>query len=219
VIAQALPAEAAALLKQAAEWRLISLLFGCPRTGWKEQLQALADEIDDRALRSAAELALIQGSEGLYHSIFGPGGPAPAREVSYRRLVQFGSLLSELAAYYQAFAYVPARGEALDHIAVETDFIAYLRVKQAYALHQGDTEHAGITADAAGTFVRDHIAVMTEPLAAALRLSDIPYLDRAAEALFRRVGPPPADATAPPAVDPLPDQCPFACGAEDPGDP
>ena len=84
------------LLEQAAEWRLVSLLFECPTKNWREQVAAISLEISDQELRAAAECAQSEASEALYHSIFGPGGPAPPREVSYRESVQLGYLISEL---------------------------------------------------------------------------------------------------------------------------
>ena len=86
------------LLRQAAEWRLIGLLFECPAGSWRDDLVALARDIDDPLLRAAVTHALEEASEGLYHSTFGPGGPAPPREVTYVKAVQLGYLLSELTA-------------------------------------------------------------------------------------------------------------------------
>ena len=65
------------LLGEAAEWRLLGLLFECPLPNWREQMDALAAEVVDADLKAAAEAARLEASEGLYHSIFGPGGPAP----------------------------------------------------------------------------------------------------------------------------------------------
>jgi nitrate reductase assembly molybdenum cofactor insertion protein NarJ len=178
------------LVQQAAEWRLISLLFECPSEHhWHEQVAALGDSVEDPVLRQAAEAARLEASEGLYHSTFGPGGPAPAREVSYHDNVQLGYLMSELVHYYQAFAYAPKTEEAEDHISVEAGFVAYLRLKEAYALAVEDAESAAVTASAAKQFLEDHLSRMAQPLAASLCESGIPYLAGAAEALFARVGP------------------------------
>ncbi len=46
-----------------------------------------------------------------------------------------------------------------------------------------------ITADAARSFVEDHLASIAEPLAKSLENSGIVYLQLAAEALLKRVGP------------------------------
>ena len=187
---QAEMAQSESLIRQAAEWRLLALLFQCPTAAWRNKLADLSPQVRNLELRAVAEHALSEGSEGLYHSVFGPGGPAPPREASYYRSVELGSLMSELEEYYAAFAYQPDPREAVDHVATEIDFVSYLRLKQAYALASADTERALITADAVQAFVADHLASMAEPLAATLRDSGIRYLAHASEALFRLVGPP-----------------------------
>ncbi len=176
------------LLREAAEWRLISLFFECPVGDWQNQVKALAAEIDDKKLEKAAKLAEIEATEGLYHSIFGPGGPAPAREVTYRSWVQPGFLLSELAAFYKAFSYQPKTEEVADHIAVETGFIAYLKLKEAFARESDDRENMQITAEAAQTFIEEHLAKYVEAITKSLASSGIEYLALASAALFGRVG-------------------------------
>lgn len=180
------------LLREAAEWRLLGLLFECPSPNWREQMDSLAAEISDADLEAAAEAAREEASEGLYHSIFGPGGPAPGREVSYREWAQPGYLLSELSSYYEAFAYQPAqsmKAEAPDHISVEIGFIAYLKLKEAYARANFDDEHANVTREAAQQFLKEHLAAMTEPLSNSLEHSGVKYLALAGKALLARVGP------------------------------
>ena len=180
-----------ALLREAAEWRLLGLMFECPNEHWRAEVAALAREVEDPLLASAAHRALEESGEGLYHSTFGPGGPAAPREVSYSQSLELGSMMSEIAAYYDAFAYRPAIAEAPDHIAVQLGFLSYLRMKQAYAFSAGDNENAEITAQAARQFITDHLARMAEPLAAGLSASGISYLDEAGQALARRAGPAP----------------------------
>ncbi|MFN0085351.1 MAG: molecular chaperone TorD family protein [Blastocatellia bacterium] len=177
------------LLREAAEWRLLGLLFECPSPQWRAQVASLAAEIPDAGLKAMAEAARTEASEGLHHSIFGPGGPAPPREVSYCDLAQPGYLLSELSSYYEAFAYQPALREAPDHVSVEAGFVAYLRLKEAYALANSDGEHAAITGEAARQFIHEHLATLAEPLARALEHSGVEYLTAAGSALLARVGP------------------------------
>jgi nitrate reductase assembly molybdenum cofactor insertion protein NarJ len=176
------------LLREAAEWRLIGLLFECPVNDWRKQVKTLAKDVTDETLRQAVEAAQEEASEGIYHSIFGPGGPASAREVSYRSWVQPGYLLSELFSYYDAFSYNPVTYEVPDHVSVEAGFIAYLRLKEAYAMDCLDYEHATITADAARNFIDEHLSTMVEPLAKSLASSGVNYLALNGEAILRRVG-------------------------------
>ena len=171
------------LIEDSARWRLISMLFECPADGWREALTALASGISDPDLREAAVAAQAEASEGLYHSLFGPGGPASPREVSYRKGVELGGLMSELTGYYNAFGYDPVSQEACDHVAIEAGFIAYLRLKEAYAQACEDSEHEEVTADAAGHFIQDHISAIAEPLAARLDQAGVHYLELASQAL------------------------------------
>ncbi|MBM3890447.1 MAG: molecular chaperone TorD family protein, partial [Verrucomicrobia bacterium] len=118
---------------------------------------------------------------------FGPGGPAAPREVSHRSNVLPGQLLGELGALYQAFAYKPSSLEAPDHVAVEVGFIAYLRLKQAYAHERNDADQAAIATDAARRLIADHLRPLAEPLAKSLATSGILYLSQTASALLERI--------------------------------
>lgn len=178
------------LAQDAAEWRLLSLLFECPTPEWRAQIHALMSETADVELKSAAQDALEEASEGLFHHTFGPGGPAPPREATYHQTVQLGYLMSELQAYYNAFAFHPVTAEPPDHVAVETGFIAYLKMKEAYALACHDDEQAATASESAQRFLQEHLANIAQPLAEHLEGSDMTYLAKAGAALLRRVGPP-----------------------------
>ena len=176
------------LLRESAEWRLIALLFEPPADGWHEQVARLAAEVDDATLKAAALTAGGEATETLYHTTLGPGGPAAPREVSYQGRVLAGALLGELSGYYTAFAYDPHLPEAPDHVAVEAGFVAYLRLKEAFAVEGGHAEQAQVAADAARQFMADHLNQIGEPLAKSLAASGIVYLGQAAAALHQRVG-------------------------------
>ena len=176
------------LLKEAAKWRLISLLFECPVGDWREQVENLAGELKDSKLKKAAKIARDEATEGLYHSIFAPGGPAPAREVSYRSWVDPGYLLSDLSGFYTAFGFQPQSAETPDHIAVETAFMAYLKIKEAFAYECDDVEKAEITAQAATMFNDGHLAKMTEQISKCLAASGVDYLALTSAVLYEKVG-------------------------------
>jgi nitrate reductase assembly molybdenum cofactor insertion protein NarJ len=182
-----------ALVRDAAEWRLVSLLFECPGEAWLEQVTELAAEVRDPVLRSAAAAA-GEATASLYHTTFGPGGPAAPREVSYQPTLMPGRLLGELQAFYQAFAYTPSVPEAPDHVAVETGFVSYLCLKQAYALERGQAEQAATAAAAVRRFVAEHLSLVAEALAQSLADSDVRYLAQAAACLRQRACPAPAAA-------------------------
>ena len=185
-----LNAESKALIAAAAEWRLLALLFEYPDDAWRRQLEALANEVSDPDLRSAAAGARQEACEGLHIALFGPGGPVSLREVTYLGGVQLGYLMSELSAFYHAFGYQPETAEALDHLSVEAGFLSYLKLKEVYALECGDSEHAAIVSDASDTFVREHLALVAEPIARALE-NLAPYLVHAGRFLAGRIGPRP----------------------------
>lgn len=178
-------------LRDSAEWRLLGRLFECPSPAWQADLEALAEEIGPGDVCETAAAARVEGSEGLYHSVFGPGGPAPPREVSYHDTLELGTLMSALTSDYDAFGYRPATVETPDHVAVEVGFIAYLRLKEAYALATGEDERAAMTRRVADRFVADHLRVMAEPLATLLAGSGVLYLAKASALLLARAGPRP----------------------------
>jgi nitrate reductase assembly molybdenum cofactor insertion protein NarJ len=178
-------------LRDATRWRLLGRLFECPSAEWRADLLALAADVDDPVLTDAATAALAEASEGLYHSVFGPGGPAPPREVSYHDSVELGSVMSSVTGYYRAFGYEPVLLESPDHVAVETGFLAYLRVKQALALVEGDAAHVEVTTAAASTFLTDHMASYAGRLAQILADAPATYLQTASRVLAGWVGPRP----------------------------
>jgi nitrate reductase assembly molybdenum cofactor insertion protein NarJ len=178
-----------ALLQEVAVWRLLGLFFEYPDDAWRTRVAALGDEVTDPRLRAAAASALREASPGMYCSLFGPGGPVSLRAVTYRDGVQLGYLLSEVGAFYDAFAYARSTTESDDHLAVEIGFLAYLRLKQAYALACGEDEHAAVTQDAAERFLADHVSGIAAPVAQALTNLGPCYLTTAAEVLIERAGP------------------------------
>lgn len=185
--ALALETEELELLREATAWRLIGLLLECPGEGWAEQIAALAELTDGADLEEAAHLAPGEASPGLYHTTFGPGGPASPREVTYRDTVHPGQFLAELRALYEAFAYTPASDEPPDHVSVEAGFAGYLRLKEAYARSCGNEDQAAVTVAAAGRFVDEHLALIAGPFCRSVENGSCRYLALAARALAARV--------------------------------
>jgi nitrate reductase assembly molybdenum cofactor insertion protein NarJ len=175
------------LLAEAAQWRLLGLLFTSPHADWREQVAGLAAEVADESLKIAARAALDQATQSGYYTAFGPGGPGAPREVSHRQSDLTGLYLAEVLACYNAFAYCPPRDEPPDHIGTEIDFVAYILLKQAYAVARNDGIQAGVSAQALQRFIQDHLATTAVPLAENLEASDIPYLTLAAANLSERV--------------------------------
>ena len=71
---------------------------------------------------------------------------------------------------------------------MEAGFIAYLRLKEAYATAEGNHEHAALAGEAAQYFRREHVARMAPALAERLANSGVEYLMLAAQALAERSG-------------------------------
>jgi nitrate reductase assembly molybdenum cofactor insertion protein NarJ len=176
------------LLREATDWRLLALLLSCPGPGWWEEVSTLAKTSVDAQLRQAVACAHNEASPARYHTTFGPGGPVSPREVSYQQTMLSGRFLAELLDYYAAFAYGLPTDEPPDHVATETDFVGYLRLKEAFASSRLDTENAKLTALAAREFLTNHLSMMAEPLALLLERSDIQYLKLAGASLLQRVG-------------------------------
>jgi len=179
------------LLAEAAAWRLLALLFESPSGAWREELAAVAAEVHDGELCAAASAAAVQAGEGLYYTLFGPGGPVSLREISYRPTVDAGQFLAELADGYAAFGYHPAGYEPPDHLTIEAGFVAFLRLKEAFAEERGESSQAALAARCARDFVSEHLARFSKPLVSRLADMGIQYLAQAAAALLRYAPPAP----------------------------
>lgn len=145
------------LVAQAAAWRFASLLLERPRPGWRDEIEKLASEITDREL-TACVGDIDDGMEGAYHRLFGPGAEVSPREVSYCGFEDPGRVMAELASFYDGFSFRPRREEPIDHISVETGFIAYLFLKEAYAWREGNREGATAARYARERFMKEHVA-------------------------------------------------------------
>jgi len=144
------------LLTQAAAWRLASLLLERPHEGWRDEIEKLSAEVIDRELSACAK-DTVDRTEETYHRLFGPGGAVSPREVSYCGFEDPGWLMAELSAFYRAFSFEPRREEPIDHVAVESGFLGYLFLKEAYAETRGDSEAAEITKSARERFMSEHL--------------------------------------------------------------
>jgi nitrate reductase assembly molybdenum cofactor insertion protein NarJ len=175
------------LLRDAAEWHLLSLLFARPSLEWFNQIEHLAHEVHDEMVREAVAAVRPNITPALYETIFGPGGPAAPREISHRPDTISGGYLAELLGFYQAFGYQSPYHEPPDHVAVEVDFVSYMRLKEAYAVARNDLAQAKMAADSAKGFIEQHLGVIAGALAQTMQNCDVLYLKLAATALSRRV--------------------------------
>jgi len=186
------PAEASRsldALSDAAAWRLAGLLLERPRPGWHGEVKALSREVKDPALQVAAA-ASREAAEGAYLRLLGPGGALSPREVAYRAKEDPGRVLADIAGFYRAFSFSPRAEDPIDHVSVETNFAAYLCLKVAYALREGNREDAETTSRALHLFAEEHLgpfagafAARLEELEDAVEGSESPYLAQAARSL------------------------------------
>ncbi|MBI4893333.1 MAG: molecular chaperone TorD family protein [Acidobacteria bacterium] len=182
------------LLTEAAEWRLYGLLFEYPGEAWREQVRALLPDLREDGLRQLGEAALQYATPGLHIALFGPAGSVPAREVKWQGGVQFGYLMAELNAYYEAFGYAASAEEVADHYAIELGFVAYLKMKQALALSEEAELRAEVVGEAQARFLKDHIAVCAEPISKLLESYAPEYLIEAGRRILALAGPSPRSA-------------------------
>jgi hypothetical protein len=182
--------EMQAALSKATQWRLLGLLFERPRPDWTTEVEALANEVGDVALRQAATAARA-AREVEYIAFLGPGGLASPREVAYRGMHDPGHILSDIVAYHRAFHFTPKSEDPVDHIAMEASFVGYLYLKEAYALAAGDCDAARIAAAAAQSFLDSHLRYLGAPFAERIGAVGPEYLVVASRALATRAGAPP----------------------------
>jgi hypothetical protein len=209
----ALTGDTSGALVSAARWRLAALLLSRPRPGWCEEVEALAREAGgDEALEAAAGAA-GDAREGAYHALLGAGGVASPREAAHAGFLDPGRILADLAACYAAFGFATRAEEPDDHLAVECDFVAYLFLKEAFALARGQQEAAAVTRELRDRFVAEHVAVAGHGLAAKLPEGAPGHLAGVARWLAERLPPPPSARGARlPGAAALDDGCPMDCG-------
>lgn len=159
-------------LQRSAGWRVASLLFQEPDTARAAELNALAVVVPEPVRAGAQQLAeetALRADD--YFRVLGPGG-CPASESGYDRaaMANRGALIADVAAFYEAFAYPPRLTSDLapDHIAVELDFLGFLALKIAFAVHDGGAEQSEVARAAYVEFLEQHPAFWIGELRARL---------------------------------------------------
>lgn len=177
-------------LERASSYRFFSLYFRLPTEEINAELTALAREVP-RELRELAEMRqqlTLAECEQEFHRVLGAGGiPACASSYDDNALAGRGPMLADISGFYQAFAYAPEPrpAEVADHLAVELDFLSYLAVKIAFALHEGCQEEADIARQAFERFLTQHLRDWTERFDAQLERTLSPIYQQAAMRLCR----------------------------------
>ena len=187
-------------IADAAEWRLLGLLFERPHHEWRREVATVAQEVADAGVRAAARVAQ-DATEGRYLAMLGPCGAVSPREVTYRSFEDPGRILADITGFYEAFGFHPQAEDPIDHVAVEIGFVGYLLLKEAYARLQGDPRAAEVSATARQRFVETHLSPLAAALAERLNANGADYLAQAAASLAARVPKPTATPPVPPDGD------------------
>lgn len=95
----------------------------------------------------------------------------PAYETAYGicNAFQDSRQLSLIAGFYRSFGLEPKRGERLDHIGVELEFMYFLTYKEAHARQYQDAEKGEVCHYAQRRFLEDHIGQWAFPFFHQLR--------------------------------------------------
>jgi nitrate reductase assembly molybdenum cofactor insertion protein NarJ len=99
-----------------------------------------------------------------YLAIFDVGRAIAPYETEYMRekVSRKAFELADIAGFYSAFGFSVneevKNKEALDHIAVELEFMALLEWKEQYGKEKGLMENVGIVRDAKMKFLKEHLA-------------------------------------------------------------
>ncbi|MGE3536161.1 MAG: molecular chaperone [Candidatus Tectimicrobiota bacterium] len=151
-------------------WRLLAGAFTCPTDENLQELSALAAELADCLASDATSLALpvqlcaqtlaehqASALEGEYHSLFTTQVLVSPYEGTYHR-TERGAIIGDVAAFYTAFALqlAPQSGPP-DALWNELAFLAWLALKEAYALEQDLSEALEVTQHATRRFLDDHL--------------------------------------------------------------
>lgn len=200
-------------LERAAQWRLLAQLLSCPDAGWRGRLELLLECITDQTLLGIARHALRESAPQIWLRWFSPAGPVHLRAVAWEGGLQPGYLLSELSAYYGAFAYSPPADCAPDELGVLLDFAAWLELKAAYACASNDSSALEVTGRALESFLARFVAPTAWPVFRQLEQFGAGFFTDAARLAAERAGPEPSR---PPSPElPWPDECSsgdFSCG-------
>lgn len=155
-------------------WRILALCFASPTPQSLTDLRLLCEglttalEGDDHPLRGGL-VELAASMEGLdpidleheHNALFSMDVLVPAYEGSYQR-IERGTVIGDVAGYYRAFELAPVdHSGPPDSLWNELAFVAWLSVKEAYAMDQGLEEAEAVTREAMAEFIGEHLGRWT----------------------------------------------------------
>jgi TorA maturation chaperone TorD len=102
--------------------------------------------------------ARAAGHRRLFGHTIAHGCPPYETEYGQRHVFGQAQDLADIAGYYAAFGLEPApRGERVDHLTCELEFLSILALKEAAALAGQAGEAAAVCREAEASFLRDHL--------------------------------------------------------------
>lgn len=161
------------LLAEADIYRLLSLSFSYPGRETMEGLRQLAGDLGEivnrlpfriqeefQAFRDCLANLKPGELEGEYSQLFLTRMFCPPYETSHgRHGFNRAGTLADISGFYKAFGFSVSGtdSEMPDHIAIETEFMGLLAVKEVYGLEKGISDLAVVCASAGRSFLRDHL--------------------------------------------------------------
>jgi TorA maturation chaperone TorD len=162
-------AQARALIR-ADVWNLLAGSFSRPQAASLKKQAAVADDLLSapemtehslsEALAAFAEIARAADERELepeFHQLFTTQMLCPPHEGAYHRTSR-GAVLGDITAFYEAFG-LRARetGGAADSLSHELNFLAWMAIKEAHAIHQQSPTDVEVTRNATRGFLTDHL--------------------------------------------------------------
>lgn len=115
--------------------------------------------------RSTGDTSMeVSSRQEAYYRLFGHAvrGRCPPYELEYGRseIIHLASVLADVAGFYAAFGREIGdhAEDRADHLTIESEFMALLYEKEAYAIAQADPDHQDISVRAQRDFLKDHLA-------------------------------------------------------------
>jgi len=145
-------------------WDRLAGRTGVVALGWLFAETGLAGPEMDEVLRILEQTTPSVEAHG---RIFGhtARGPVPPFETEYGADTLFHQPqeLSDLSGFLNAFGLrlQASEHERVDHVRCECEFMAFLAMKEAYAVEHGDDAMLGETRKAGRLFLRDHLGRFT----------------------------------------------------------
>jgi len=174
-------------LAQADLLLLAARLCGPPGRWWSAEERPVPSDLEALAAQSglarqpsgtelllgavaAAASAEPTAATAEYHRLFDASQACSPNETAYVRRDK-GAILADIAGFYRAFGFAPAResGEKHDHVATELQFAALLLVLLARAEAAGAVDDARVAQEALASFAVDHPGQWLGAFAARLR--------------------------------------------------